>query len=140
MNKFNKTVLFGMSFAMLMCADFNPQTTLKIGFMPEASAIVGRPLTPVSYAGVARRTTYRAVGASEAAAAETNAAAQANAAALANANSAAGVLDVGTIVHTLPTGCNTTKVVNNSTYYDCGGVYYKAGYQSGNLVYVVSAP
>ena len=140
MNKFNKTVLFGMSFAMLMCADLNPQTTLKIGFMPEASAIVGRPLTPVSYAGVARRTTYRAVGASEAAAAETNAAAQANAAALANANSAAGVLDVGTIVHTLPTGCNTTKVVNNPTYYDCGGVYYKAGYQSGNLVYVVSAP
>ena len=134
MNKFNKTVLFGMSFAMLMCADFNPQTTLKIGFMPEASAIVGRPLTPVSYAGVARRTTYRAVGASEAAAAETNAAAQAN------ANSAAGVLDVGTIVHTLPTGCDTTKGVNNSTYYDCGGVYYKAGYQSGNLVYVVSAP
>ena len=102
--------------------------------MPEASAIVGRPLTPVSYAGVARRTTYRAVGASEAAAAETNAAAQAN------ANSAAGVLDVGTIVHTLPTGCDTTKVVNNSTYYDCVGVYYKAGYQSGNLVYVVSAP
>ncbi len=27
----------------------------------EASAIIGRPLTPVSYAGVARRTTGRAV-------------------------------------------------------------------------------
>lgn len=162
MNKFNKTVLFGMSFAMLMCADFNAQTTLKIGFMPEASAIVGRPLTPVSYAGVARRSTYRAVGASEAAAASTNEAAQANAqaqasadaaaqanaqaqasanaAAQANANSAAGVLEVGTVVTALPTGCNTSKVVNNSSYYDCGGVYYKAGYQSGNLVYVVSVP
>jgi hypothetical protein len=30
-------------------------------FVPTASAVVGRPLTPVSYAGVARRTTRRAV-------------------------------------------------------------------------------
>ncbi len=29
----------------------------------EASAVIGRPLTPVSYAGVARRTTARAYGA-----------------------------------------------------------------------------
>jgi len=28
----------------------------------EANAIIGRPLTPMSYAGVARRTTGRAVG------------------------------------------------------------------------------
>jgi hypothetical protein len=31
------------------------------GFFPEAQARVGRPLTPMSYAGVARRTTRRAV-------------------------------------------------------------------------------
>jgi hypothetical protein len=30
-------------------------------FVGEAHAIVGRPLTPMSYAGVARRTTRRAV-------------------------------------------------------------------------------
>ncbi|WP_052763717.1 hypothetical protein [Microvirga massiliensis] len=30
------------------------------GFMTRAEAIIGRPLTPLSYAGVARRTTYRA--------------------------------------------------------------------------------
>jgi len=30
-------------------------------FVGEAEAIVGRPLTPMSYAGVARRTTRRAV-------------------------------------------------------------------------------
>jgi hypothetical protein len=29
--------------------------------VPEAQAIIGRPLTPLSYAGVARRTTRRAV-------------------------------------------------------------------------------
>jgi hypothetical protein len=31
------------------------------GVFPEAEARVGRPLTPMSYAGVARRTTRRAV-------------------------------------------------------------------------------
>ena len=31
------------------------------GFISEAEARVGRPLTPMSYAGVARRTTRRAV-------------------------------------------------------------------------------
>ena len=31
------------------------------GFLSEAEARVGRPLTPMSYAGVARRTTRRAV-------------------------------------------------------------------------------
>lgn len=29
------------------------------GFIPTAEAVVGRPLTPVSYAGVARRTSRR---------------------------------------------------------------------------------
>ncbi len=32
-------------------------------FVTEAHAIIGRPLTPMSYAGVARRTTARAYGA-----------------------------------------------------------------------------
>lgn len=29
--------------------------------LPEAQAVIGRPLTPLSYAGVARRTTRRAI-------------------------------------------------------------------------------
>jgi len=38
----------------------------EVGFdvdflVPEAQAVVGRPLTPISYAGVARRTTRRAI-------------------------------------------------------------------------------
>ena len=37
---------------------------LKPGsLVSEANAIIGRPLTPMSYAGVARRTTYGAYGA-----------------------------------------------------------------------------
>lgn len=37
-------------------------TALDGGFLvPEAQAVIGRPLTPLSYAGVARRTTRRAI-------------------------------------------------------------------------------
>jgi hypothetical protein len=39
------------------------------GFMTQAEACIGRPLTPMSYAGVARRTTRRAVAYGTAAAA-----------------------------------------------------------------------
>jgi hypothetical protein len=37
--------------------------TKTASFITEAHAIIGRPLTPMSYAGVARRTTARAYGA-----------------------------------------------------------------------------
>jgi hypothetical protein len=38
-------------------------SVLEIVYVPEAHAVIGRPLTPVSVAGVARRTTRRcAVG------------------------------------------------------------------------------
>ena len=48
-----------------------PGRVVESGFFSEAAARVGRPLTPMSYAGVARRTTRRAVavGAAGAAAA-----------------------------------------------------------------------
>jgi hypothetical protein len=48
------------------------KATLTDGFVSSAEARIGRPLTPMSYAGVARRTTRRAVvygGAAAAAAA-----------------------------------------------------------------------
>jgi hypothetical protein len=35
--------------------------TLNDGFVSSAEARIGRPLTPMSYAGVARRTTRRAI-------------------------------------------------------------------------------
>ena len=38
------------------------EAELDVGFvLPEAQAVIGRPLTPLSYAGVARRTTRRAI-------------------------------------------------------------------------------
>lgn len=43
--------------------------SISASLVSSAHAIIGRPLTPMSYAGVARRTTRRAVGAGAAVAA-----------------------------------------------------------------------
>lgn len=76
-----------------------------------ADAVVGRPLTPVSYAGVARRTTRRMAyaGAASAAAAAT--------------------------VTTLPPGCARVQAGATVTY-SCGGVAYAPVYDGGTVVYV----
>jgi hypothetical protein len=42
---------------------WNDGSVVKKGVFSEAQARIGRPLTPMSYAGVARRTTRRAVAA-----------------------------------------------------------------------------
>jgi hypothetical protein len=57
------TVLGGA--ALLWNGDLPLNT--QSSFVSSAEAIIGRPLTPLSYAGVARRTTARAVGAGVAA-------------------------------------------------------------------------
>lgn len=45
-------------FGCLLCVDdVGPSTS---GLFATANAVIGRPLTPMSYAGVARRTTRRA--------------------------------------------------------------------------------
>lgn len=87
----------------------------------DAMAIVGRPLTPVSYAGVARRTVRRS--------------AYVAAPVAAGAAVATGVA-VGTAVATLPHGCNTMA----GGYYACGGNYYQQTYDGPNLVYVAVPP
>jgi len=82
----------------------------------DAWAIIGRPLTPLSYAGVARRTTRRAVYAGAAATgAVVGGAAYAGAAALT----------------ALPGGC-----IRTGPYYSCGGVNYQPAYNGPDVVYV----
>jgi hypothetical protein len=44
-----------------LCLFANDRMPSKDGWMTKADARIGRPLTPFSYAGVARRTTRRAV-------------------------------------------------------------------------------
>jgi hypothetical protein len=150
-------------------ADFQSDSSFRLGFVGRnAEAIIGRPLTPMSYAGVARRSMYREAAvastvavtsaaaanaaaanmayanaaAAQAAAANTAAAqaAAANAAAAAAAaQQAAASLPIGTIVPNLPPGCTST-VIGGVNYFSCAGVYYRAGFQGNNIVYIVSAP
>lgn len=72
----------------------------------EAEARIGRPLTPLSYAGVARRTTRRAIRRST------------------------------IYMASLPRGCATTVTVNGSLLYYCGGTYYQPYNNQYVVVYV----
>ena len=47
--------------ALAVGLTWSGEATLNVGFVSPAEARIGRPLTPMSYAGVARRTTRRAV-------------------------------------------------------------------------------
>ncbi len=74
-----KAAPIALSLPLLLLADISPEAPLGLTLGREAAAIIGRPLTPMSYAGVARRTTARvddheAVAVSSAAAASTAAA------------------------------------------------------------------
>lgn len=55
-------IALGTSVAIL-CLSVSEQASFMRGgtFMTSAEALIGAPLTPLSYAGVARRTTRRAV-------------------------------------------------------------------------------
>jgi hypothetical protein len=84
----------------------------------DARAVVGRPLTPMSYAGVARRTSRRTVrrsvgygyGAPVAGAAVAGAA----------------------VISTLPAGCGFGGGI-----YTCGSVHYRPYYDGPTVVYQV---
>jgi hypothetical protein len=82
-----RNLVGGALLVALLGAEVSPRSTLPLRWMPEALAVVGAPLTPASYAGVARRTTRRTVavagsvaaaeaGAEQAAAAQQSATAQ----------------------------------------------------------------
>ncbi len=88
--------------------------TLMVG--APALAVVGRPLTPMSYAGVARRTAYR--GAAYGGAAAVGAAAVGTAA----------VVGTAAALSALPPGCYAGVA--------CGGVIYRPVYQGTTVVYV----
>ena len=168
MKTFSMTRVLTASILFLSAVGFQLDSPLRLGFVKNAEAIIGRPLTPMSYAGVARRSMYREAAvastvavtsaaaanaaaanmayanaaAAQAAAANTAAAqaAAANAAAAAAAaQQAAAGLPIGTMVPSLPPGCTST-VIGGVNYFHCGGVYYRAGFQGNNIVYIVSAP
>lgn len=127
-------------FLLLLCAPNMDQEWIRpLAFVGEAQAIVGAPLTPVSYAGVARRTTRRTVAATAAVTSTAAAAAAAPHTTTVVVQQAAPpppAVPYGTVMPALPGGCDAVTV-NGQTYSDCGGVFYKAAFQGNNLVYVV---
>ena len=148
MKTFLLPIVLSASLVLVSVADFQSNSPLRLGFVKNAEAIIGRPLTPMSYAGVARRSMYReaavvsTVAVTNAAVATSAAAnmAYANAAAAAAAaQQAAAGLPIGTMVPSLPPGCTST-VIGGVNYFQCGGVYYRAGFQGNSVVYIVSVP
>jgi hypothetical protein len=153
-----------LMFFVALLVLFSPS---PVGLIGDAQAIIGRPFTPLSYAGVARRTAYRsavvvtgaavattAAVASSSAAASSAAASQAAQSAQASQaaaqqpaarasapppSSGAGPAAVGTVVGQLPGGC-VSAPISGVEYYLCNGTYYRAAFQGNNLVYVVAKP
>jgi len=59
---FKPTVNATLIAAVVLVSAMSTDIALDSGFViSEAQAVIGRPLTPMSYAGVARRTTRRAI-------------------------------------------------------------------------------
>lgn len=147
MKRIRKPLALGAVLVALLAVEIAPDAPLGLQLARDANAIIGAPLTPMSYAGVARRTTRRVV-ATEAAVATTATAAAASAAAAQPkppppppaAAPPAGPVPVGTVVQSLPPGCVATPIAGVQ-YYNCApGVYYRAAFQGNNLVYVSAQP
>ena len=134
-----KSLFVFIMLAALWTVSFSPEVPFKPVLIADAGAVVGRPLTPVSVGGVARRTTRRTVAytsSSANVAAQQQAAAAQQQAAAAEQQAAANRLPPGTVVTALPSGCQSTTV-DGISLFNCGGVMYKPSFQSNNLVYVV---
>lgn len=128
---------------LLYLADASPDAARGLTLLREARAVVGAPATPVSVAGVARRTTRRAVAAeatATSATAQQQAATAQQQAATAQQQAAAarpaGAPSAGAVVNALPAGCKP-QTRDGVEYQNCGGVTYRAAFQGNNLVYVV---
>jgi hypothetical protein len=59
MKKSKKLVLVAAAATAAVGLTFSEDIGLRFSFVSEAQAVIGRPLTPMSYAGVARRTVRR---------------------------------------------------------------------------------
>jgi hypothetical protein len=156
--KIVKALVVATALPFLYLADVAPDAPLGLTQVREAHALVGAPATPLSVAGVARRTTVRTASAAaantsatsqqQAATAQQQAATAQQQAATAQQQAAtaqqqqaaaarpAGAPAVGTVVNALPAGC-VPETKSGVEYQKCGGIYYRSAFQGTNLVYVV---
>ncbi|MBC2744827.1 MAG: hypothetical protein HGJ93_17795 [Desulfosarcina sp.] len=140
-----KCVVIVMALVFMLITDV---PLLFVQLVPDAHAILGvrrrtarRTAVVVGSAAsaeVAASQQQTAAAQQEAAAAQQEAAAakQEAAAAQQQAAQSASAVPIGAVVQSLPVGC-TSVVVNNASYSNCAGVYYKAAFQGNSLVYVV---
>jgi hypothetical protein len=108
-------------------------------FLAQAEAVIGRPLTPISYAGVARRTTRRTVYAASTpttvVVTEDNSYEQQQ---VEQTPAQQSALPIGATLPSLPAGCGS-NTVNNQSYFSCGVNWFRPAMQNGNIVYAVVA-
>jgi hypothetical protein len=154
-NRNLKALAVTAALPLLFVAGVSPDAPGALTLVQDARAVVGAPLTPVSAAGVARRTTRRVVVAESASTQQQQAATAQQQSATAQQQSATaqqqsataqqqaaaaarppGAPPVGTVVSALPAGCKP-ETKGGVEYQNCGGVYYRAAFQGNNLVYVV---
>jgi hypothetical protein len=132
--------MFGLMAFGIMLLISGPSNLVE-GFIADAEARVGRPLTPVSVGGVARRTTRRSVYTAAAVTTTAVVVSQPSTVVVEQPVTVvqqASPLPTGSIVPSLPSGCNS-KTVNNVSYFSCGGNWYKPAMQEGVVVYEVVA-
>jgi len=128
-----KALVVATALPLLYLAEAAPDADPGLTLLREARAVVGAPLTPMSVAGVARRSAARVAVASTSATAQQQAATAQQQAAAARP---AGAPPAGAVVNALPAGCKP-ETRNGVEVQNCGGVYDLAGVQGNNLVYVV---
>ncbi len=143
MRSITRTFFFLAIGVLFFSADFDEATQFNFKVIQDAEAVVGRPLTPVSVAGVRRRTRRRtAVATAAVVATPVVVAARVVAAPVVVAPApvvvapAAAAVAIGTTVAVLPGGCQTLTSAG-ATYHSCGGVYYRPAFQSNKIVYIV---
>jgi hypothetical protein len=129
-----KIMVFVCSVMFVCSVNFMKERSPGMTFMGNAEAIIGAPLTPMSYAGVARRTTRRAFATRAVVAPPPPTVVVVTTPAL--AAPPVTTVPLGTVVQALPAGCSSVAV-SGVNYSDCGGVFYKTAFQGNNLVYVV---
>lgn len=104
--------------------------SLVLGGRP-AEAVIGRPLTPMSYAGVARRTTRRTYRRGAYGYGYGGYGAYSG---YYGAAYAPPVVPTTAVVTTLPPACGQI-VTASGVYYQCGGARYAPAYNAGTVVY-----
>ena len=93
-----------MVFAACLFVDLEPtDTRLEIALVSEAQALIGRPRTPGSFAGVGRRTTHR----------------------VARRTTRRTVRRTSIYAASLPSATCAPVEINTATYQKCGSTYYE---------------